>query len=200
MLHKLLKSVLDQDTAPVVVCDMNDIIVYMNPSAIERYHKDLTGASIKDCHPPKANEMIEKVLAWFRESKNNNIVYTYRNEEDLYWLSRIISAESRGETLIGQIAVGNVVLNRVRSEKFADSVKDVVFEVDSGYVQFEPVSNGTIYDEPTYRSMLAAKMALAGCDIVGDSLYFFSPALSSGSWIRANRTYLTTIGCHRFYL
>lgn len=125
---------------------------------------------------------------------------TYRNEEDLYWLSRIISAESRGESLIGQIAVGNVVLNRVRSEEFADSVKDVVFEVDSGYVQFEPVSNGTVYDEPTYRSMLAAKMALAGCDIVGDSLYFFSPALSSGSWIRANRTYLTTIGCHRFYL
>ena len=125
---------------------------------------------------------------------------TYRSEEDLYWLSRIISAESQGEALIGQIAVGNVVLNRVRSEKFADSVKDVVFEVDSGYVQFEPVSNGTIYDEPTYRSMLAAKMALAGCDIVGDSLYFFSPALSSGSWIRANRTYLTTIGCHRFYL
>ena len=53
MLNKLLKSVLDQDTAPVVVCDMDDIIVYMNPSAIERYHKDLTGKSIKDCHQRK---------------------------------------------------------------------------------------------------------------------------------------------------
>ena len=49
MLNKLLKSVLDQDTAPVVVCDMDDIIVYMNPSAIKHYHKDLTGRSIKDC-------------------------------------------------------------------------------------------------------------------------------------------------------
>ena len=74
MLNKLLKSVLDQDTAPVVVCDMDDIIVYMNPSAIKRYHKDLTGRSIKDCHPPKANEQIDKVVSWFRESKDNNII------------------------------------------------------------------------------------------------------------------------------
>ena len=66
-LYKLFKSILDQDTTPVVVCDMNDIIVYMNPCAIERYHKDLTGRSIKDCNPPKANEMIDKVVTWFRE-------------------------------------------------------------------------------------------------------------------------------------
>ena len=62
------------------------------------------------------------------------------------------------------------------------------------------IPSATVYEEPSYRSVLAAKMALAGCDIVGESLYFFSPALSTGSWIRANRTYLTTIGCHRFYL
>ncbi len=53
MLNKLLKSVLDQDTAPVVVCNIDEIIVYMNPSAIERYHKDLTGKNIKDCHPQR---------------------------------------------------------------------------------------------------------------------------------------------------
>lgn len=131
---------------------------------------------------------------------NGSLPASYRSDEDFYWLSRIISAESRGESLSGQIAVGNVVLNRVRSDEFAASIKDVVFEVDSGYTQFEPVSNGTIYNDPAEKSVLAAKMALAGCDVVGDSLYFFSPALSSGSWIRANRTYLTTIGCHQFYL
>ena len=69
MLNKLLKSVLDQDLAPVVVCDIDDIIVYMNPSAIERYHKDLTGKSIKDCHPASANEMIEKVVAGFAKAR-----------------------------------------------------------------------------------------------------------------------------------
>ena len=82
MLDRLLKSVLEQDTAPIVVCDMNDIIVYMNPSAAARYHGDLTGRSIKDCHPQKANEQIDKVVAWFCKSKDNNIIYTYRNDKE----------------------------------------------------------------------------------------------------------------------
>ena len=75
MVDKLLKSVLDQDKAPVVVCDINHIICYMNPSAIKRYHKDLTGRSIKDCHPKEANDKIDKVLSVFGESVENNIVY-----------------------------------------------------------------------------------------------------------------------------
>ncbi len=99
-LYKLFKSILDQDTAPVVVCDMDDIIVYMNQSAIERYHKDLTGRSIKDCHPPKANEMIEKVLMWFKESKDNNIIYTYRNDEENKDVYMVALRDDDG-TLIG---------------------------------------------------------------------------------------------------
>ncbi len=82
MLNKLFKSILEQDTAPIVVCDLEHIIVYMNPCAIKRYHKDLTGKSIKDCHTSSANEMIDKVVAWFKESKDNNIIYTYRNDEE----------------------------------------------------------------------------------------------------------------------
>ena len=121
-------------------------------------------------------------------------------ESDLDWLSRIISAESRGESLPGQIAVGNVVLNRVRSAQFAGSIREVILEVDDGYVQFEPVRNGSVYDAPTEQSVLAARMALAGYSQAGDCLYFFNPDGSSGSWIRANRTYYATIGCHRFYL
>ena len=100
MLNKLLKSVLDQDTAPVVVCDIDDIIVYMNPCAIKRYHKDLTGASNKDCHPPKANETIDKVVAWFRESKDNNIIYTYRNDEENKDVYMVALRDDDG-TLIG---------------------------------------------------------------------------------------------------
>ena len=119
--------------------------------------------------------------------------------EDLYWLSRVISAESRGEPLLGQIAVGNVVLNRVRDKQFPDTIKEVVFDRENG-VQFEPVSNGTIYNEPTDSALLAAKLCLEGADVVGDCLYFFAPALSQGTWIVNNRTYHTTIGCHRFYL
>lgn len=119
-------------------------------------------------------------------------------EEDFYWLSRIISAESQGESLAGQIAVGNVICNRVASDEFPDTVKEVVFDRKNG-VQFEPVSNRTIYNEPTAQSVLAARLVMAGADAAGDSLYFFNPALSQGSWVRANRTYHMTIGCHRFY-
>ena len=120
------------------------------------------------------------------------------DEEGLYWLSRIISAESRGEKLRGQIAVGNVVLNRVAHENYPNTVKSVIFDDNYG-VQFEPVANGTVYDEPTENSLLAAKLALEGTDIVGDCIYFYAPALSAGAWIRQNAEYYTTIGCHNFY-
>lgn len=90
MLNMLFKSIMDQDKAPIVVCNMNSLIVYMNPSAVARYHADLTGKSLKDCHNAKSNEMIEKVLAWFKESKDNNIIYTFRNEtenKDVYMVA-----------------------------------------------------------------------------------------------------------------
>jgi len=119
-------------------------------------------------------------------------------EEDLYWLSRVISAESRGEALSGQIAVGNVVLNRVDSPEFPGTIRAVVFDAKNA-VQFEPVSNGTIYLPPTDQSILAARLALAGAAVADDCLYFFNPSLSQGTWIRQNRSYFTTIGCHRFY-
>lgn len=82
MLNLLFKSIIDQDNAAIVVCDMDSVIVYMNPSAVNRYHRDLTGKNLKDCHNAKSNEMIEKVIAWFCESKDNNIMYTYHNEKE----------------------------------------------------------------------------------------------------------------------
>lgn len=118
--------------------------------------------------------------------------------EDLYWLSRIISAESKGEPLLGQIAVGSVVLNRTQDESFPDTVKEVIFDQRYG-VQFTPTANGTIYQEPVASAVLAAKVALEGAEVVGESLYFFAPAVSAGSWITQNRTYYAAIGSHHFY-
>ena len=99
-LYKLFKSILDQDIAPVVVCDMDNIIVYMNPSAVKHYHKDLTGRGIKDCHPPKANEMIDKVVSMFKESKDNNIIYTFRNDDENKDVYMVALRDDNGE-LIG---------------------------------------------------------------------------------------------------
>ena len=120
------------------------------------------------------------------------------NADDLYWLSRIISAESRGESLDGKIAVGNVVLNRVANSDFPDTIYGVIFD-DRWGGQFEPVRNGTIYQTPTEDSVLAAQLCLEGSNVVGDSLYFLAPALAQNFWTVENREYVTTIGCHDFY-
>lgn len=79
---KFFKSLLDEDKAPVVICDINHTIIYMNPASIQRYHKNLVGKSILSCHPPKANKMIERVVEWFKASKSNNRIYTFRNDEE----------------------------------------------------------------------------------------------------------------------
>ena len=106
----------------------------------------------------------------------------YNREDKLYWLSRIISAESRGEPLEGQIAVGNVVLNRVDSPDFPDTIYGVIFD-DRWGGQFTPVRNGTIYQEPTEQSIQAAKLCLEGVNVAKDSLYFLAPALTNNHWI-----------------
>lgn len=82
MINSLLKSVIDQDPAPIVICDLDSTIVYMNPSSKKRYHADLTGKSLKACHNSDSNEKIEKVLSWFKFSKENNVVYTSRNDKE----------------------------------------------------------------------------------------------------------------------
>ncbi len=123
---------------------------------------------------------------------------TYYDSTDLYWLSRIISAEAKGEPLTGQIAVGNVVLNRARSTSFPNSVKDVIFDQKYG-VQFSPVANGTIYQAPTASAVMAAKICLEGYSLSSRALYFFNPSLTSGAWISATRPYIMTIGNHKFY-
>lgn len=123
----------------------------------------------------------------------------FYDHTSLYWLSRIISAESRGEPLPGKIAVGNVVLNRVAHPDFPDSIYGVIFDGRYGG-QFEPVRNGTVYDAPTADSVLAAKLVLDGANVAGDSLYFLAPHLTNNHWIMENRTFVTTIGVHYFYI
>ena len=118
--------------------------------------------------------------------------------DELYWLSRIISAESKGESLEGKLAVGTVVLNRVASSEFPNTIYAVIFDSKWG-IQFTPVSNGTIYDTPTAESVAAAKLCLEGVRAAGESLYFLDPSQSSSHWAQSNRPYVTTIGKHWFY-
>lgn len=85
-LSQFFKSVLDADTAPVVICNLQHDIVYMNPSSIERYAyrggAELIGKSIFECHNEKANEMIKRVVAWFEESAEHNTIHTFKNKKE----------------------------------------------------------------------------------------------------------------------
>ena len=119
--------------------------------------------------------------------------------DDVYWLSRIIYAESGSESFNGMLAVGSVVLNRVKSPEYPDTVYDVIFDKTYG-VQFTPVSNGTIYNTPPQECIIAAKLCLEGYKSpVGDSLYFLNPSTSVSSWVANNKQYVQTIGNHKFY-
>lgn len=122
----------------------------------------------------------------------------YYNSESLYWLSHIINAESGIEPFKGKVAVGNVILNRVKSPEFPNSIYDVIFDTKWG-VQFEPVENGTIYDTPNEESILAAKLCLDGASVTSDSLYFLDPAKAKNLWTIENCEYIATIGGHQFY-
>ncbi len=123
---------------------------------------------------------------------------TYYNSNDLYWLARIISAEAKGESLAGQIAVGNVVLNRKRSPQYPNTVYGVIFDRKNG-TQFSPVTYGTIYNTPTKSSVIAAKICLEGYSISDEILFFMNPRVATNNWISKNRPYAFTIGNHSFY-
>ena len=123
---------------------------------------------------------------------------TFYDADELYWLSRIIEAEAGAEPFIGKIAVGNVIVNRTRSDEFPGGIIDVIFDTENG-VQFSPVSNGAIYCTPENDSILAAKLTLEGVTVSGDALYFLNAQLAKSFWIVDNCEYVMTIGSHDFY-
>lgn len=88
------KSVIDQDQSPVVICDAQHSIVYMNPAAISRYAHaggaQMVGSSILDCHSPETGELMKRILAWFCQSPDNNSVFEgvgTSGDEDVYMVA-----------------------------------------------------------------------------------------------------------------
>ncbi|MBQ9120883.1 MAG: cell wall hydrolase [Clostridia bacterium] len=118
--------------------------------------------------------------------------------DEVYWLSRIINAESAGQPLKGKIAVGNVVLNRVAHPSYPDTIYGVIFDRKYG-TQFEPVLNGSIYRKPNEESVIAAKICLEGYTVSDRILFFYNPVIAETNWIARNREFFAVIGDHWFY-
>ncbi len=102
-LNPYFKSIIDQDRESVVICDLNHIIIYMNPAAVVDYKKygaALLGKSLLNCHNPHSVEAIRKVVEWFAADASHNIVYTYHNtkhDRDVY----MVALRDASGTLIG---------------------------------------------------------------------------------------------------
>lgn len=123
--------------------------------------------------------------------------------EDLDILSRIVEAEAGNQDVEGRLLVANVVLNRVDSEKFPNSVKDVVFQEEKGVCQFSPVSNGRIWEvQVSEETDEAVERALEGEDISDGALYFVARKYADDgkvNWFDSNLTYLFEYGGHEFF-
>ena len=146
------------------------------------------------------NSSLQRVTLTTKGSSSQNTADSSAYKDSVYWLARIIQAESGAEPYRGKLAVGNVILNRVASTDFPNSIYGVIFDRKNG-VQFTPVANGTIYNTPSAESIRAAEECLAGTRVVGDCLYFFNPKTATkASWIVQNCRYYTSIGDHDFYL
>lgn len=120
------------------------------------------------------------------------------SEEDLKWLSRIIHAEARGEPYEAMLAVGNVVLNRVASPMYPDTVRDVIFDRRSG-IQFTPTVNGSINNSPSTASFLAAIEVLEGKQNAEGALFFKNPHIVRSSWASRNRPFAFSLSNHDFF-
>ena len=120
---------------------------------------------------------------------------SYYNQNDLFWLSRIIFAESGNQPLEGQMAVGIVVMNRVESPIYPNTVEGVLAQKN----QFSTYQSGRLAQRtPNASSVIAAKLVLDGgvVEEVKDALYFDS---SANSWAARNKECVAVIGNHKFY-
>ena len=125
--------------------------------------------------------------------------YLYRSSSnttsssDLYLLAKCIYAEARGESYVGQVAVGAVILNRVKSSSFPNTISGVIYQPWA----FTAVHDGQINLEPNNTAYQAAKDALNGWDPTYGSIYYYNPATATSSWIYS-REVTVVIGRHTF--
>ena len=127
--------------------------------------------------------------------QNVSYAQTRGSEQDIQLIARASNGEARGESYEGQVAVGAVILNRVKSSDFPNTIAGVIYQpgaftaVSDGQIN-EPIAEGsTVYK--------AARDALNGWDPTNGCIYYFNPSTATSSWIWS-KTIVKTIGKHHF--
>ncbi len=150
----------------------------------------LTADGIVGAATYKALGMMDSYNALQNQTSSSTGGYS---NADVYLLARTIYAEGRGEPYTGQVAIGAVVLNRVRHPSFPNTISGVVYQKHA----FTAVSDGQINLTPDDKAMKAAKDAINGWDPTGGAIYYYNPAVATSAWIFDRQT-VTVIGRHVF--
>lgn len=134
----------------------------------------------------------EKTLKALGISSGGNSCGGY-SSSDYDLLARIISAEARGESYLGQVAVGAVILNRIEHPSFPDTLSGVIYQKGA----FSCLDDGQFYESVADSAFSAARDAINGLDPSGGAIYYYNPGTATSKWI-FSRPVITTIGNHRF--
>ena len=127
------------------------------------------------------------------QGANNASTASGYTSSEVYLLAKTIYAEGRGEPYVGQVAIGAVIMNRIRSAAFPNTISGVVYQKGA----FTAVDDGQINLTPNETAMKAARDAINGWDPTGGALYYYNPAVATSSWIFDRQT-VTVIGRHVF--
>lgn len=136
-----------------------------------------------------AGEKTLKALGVYSGSNS----YGGYSSSDYDLLARIISAEARGESYLGQVAVGAVILNRIEHPSFPDTLSGVIYQKGA----FSCLNDGQFYESVADSAYSAARDAINGLDPSGGAIYYYNPSTATSKWI-FSRPVITTIGNHRF--
>lgn len=153
-------------------------------NAVKAFQRD-KGLSVDGIAGPKTLKALG-----ISSGSSSNAGYT---QNDINLLARIISAESRGESYTGQVAIGAVVLNRVEHPSFPDTIAGVIYQPGA----FTAITDGQFNEPVAESSVRAAKEALNGNDPTGGAIYYYNPDKTSNEWIRS-RPVIVRIGNHLF--
>lgn len=129
--------------------------------------------------------------------ENIVIPYSTISAADKELMARLVHAEAVGEPYAGKVAVATVILNRVRSAEFPNTIRGVIYQISNGHYAFTPVQNGQINQPADYSSKRAVNEAIAMMGKGSGSLFFYNPKTAQSSWM-LTRPVTVTIGNHRF--
>ncbi|MGQ9778402.1 MAG: cell wall hydrolase [Bacillota bacterium] len=181
----------NQEAKPIVPARPVAMRPLPRPASPPTASRGKDGPQAPTPHAPAVSSAVPRTPAQAAAAARTAARQRYLNAVSL--LGHLIYGEARGEPYIGQVAVGAVVMNRVESPLFPNTIPEVIFQPGA----FDAVTDGQIYLTPDEEAIRAAKAAIAGWDPIGGALYYYNPARTTNEWIWT-RPVVMVIGNHYF--